>query len=254
MKVTFLGTGTSQGVPIIACECEVCQSSNPKDKRFRSSLLIEKNGKVFLIDCGPDFRMQMLREKVKQLDAILFTHAHRDHIAGLDDIRAFNFKDQKPFNIYAEQKVVDELKLIYAYAFSDKKYPGVPELLVHLITTNDFEIEGIRIQALRGMHYQLPVLGFRIDDFAYLTDINYIAEEEKQKLIGVKYLIVDALRKKKHVSHFSLAEALELIREVCPRHAYLTHMSHQMGLHDEVSKELPANVMLGYDGLILEIS
>ena len=252
MKVTVLGSGTSQGVPVIACNCEVCQSSDEKDYRRRCAILIEKEGTVIVIDTGPDFREQMLRAKVQQLDAVVFTHEHKDHLAGLDDVRAFNFKQNgKAMDIYATASVQKALKREFAYVFSENKYPGVPE--VRLIEVQDlmFSVGAIELQPIDVMHYNLPVKAYRIDDFAYVTDANFIAEEEKKKLQHLDVLIVTALRKQKHISHFNLAEAIELIEELKPRKAYLTHISHLMGKHKEVEKELPENVFLAYDGLEL---
>lgn len=253
MTVTFLGTGTSQGVPLIACTCTVCQSTNDKDKRLRTSALISHNGVNILIDAGPDFRQQMLAAKVKTLDAILFTHEHRDHIAGLDDVRAFNFLMQSPMNVWAEDRVQDALKCHFSYAFEEEKYPGAPDIILHSIDGQPFEIHGIKIIPIRAFHYKLPVYGFRIGDFTYLTDANFISEQEKEKMVGSKYIALGALRNKKHVSHFSLPEALSLISELYPRKAFITHISHQLGLYDIVQNTLPENVMLAYDGLIVDL-
>jgi phosphoribosyl 1,2-cyclic phosphate phosphodiesterase len=253
LKVTFLGTGTSQGIPIIACKCAVCMSDDMHDKRLRSSVLIETGQKTLVIDAGPDFRYQMLRAKVERLDAILLTHEHRDHIAGLDDVRAFNYVQQQPMDLYAEDRVLRALRIEFAYAFDEKKYPGSPEVNTHCIKNEIFQIDGIEIIPIRVMHAKLPILGFRIGDFTYLTDVNYIAEEEKEKIFGTKYLVVNALRKQTHVSHFTLGESLKLIEELSPRRAYLTHVSHQMGLHARVQYELPQNVVLAYDGLSFEM-
>lgn len=253
MKVKILGTGTSQGVPVIACNCPVCQSTDPNDKRLRTAALIETEGVTIVIDAGPDFRQQMLREKVKNIDAILITHEHRDHIAGLDDVRAFNFMNQKPVDIYAEERVQEAIKSDFAYSFGDKKYPGSPQINLYHLTSEPFEIKGVKIIPIRGFHYKLPVFGFRIGDFSYLTDLNYIGEEEKKKLHGTKYLVIDALRKRKHISHYSLSEALEIIKELSPKRAYLTHISHQMGLHHDINEELPHGISLAYDGLRFEI-
>jgi phosphoribosyl 1,2-cyclic phosphate phosphodiesterase len=253
LKVTFLGTGTSQGVPIIACKCEVCKSVDQRDKRLRSSILFDIEGKAILVDCGPDFREQMLIHKVDRLDAILFTHEHRDHVAGLDDVRAFNYILQRPMDIYAEERVIKMLQVEFAYAFEEEKYPGVPDLIVHQITNEEFEVEGIKIIPIRAMHASLPVLGFRFGDFTYITDANFISKEEKKKMKGTKYLVVNALRKMVHPSHFNLSDALALIAEIKPDKAYLTHVSHQMGLYEDIQKELPSNVMFAYDGLKLEV-
>ena len=253
MKIKFLGTGTSQGVPIIGCNCNVCQSTNPKDKRLRTSVLIEKDNKAFVIDTGPDFRQQMLREEIKNIDAVVYTHEHRDHIAGLDDIRPINFLNQKPLAVYAENRVLEALKQMLPYAFKTDKYPGVPDINLNEIDNHPFEIQGIRIIPIRAYHHKLPVLGFRIGDFTYITDANYIPEEEKEKIIGTKYLVINALRQKKHLSHFSLSEAQEIVKEFSPRHAFFIHISHQMGLHEEVNDKLPESMKLAYDGLCLDI-
>jgi phosphoribosyl 1,2-cyclic phosphate phosphodiesterase len=249
LKVIFLGTGTSQGVPLIGCNCEVCSSSDPNDSRLRSSVFLEVNNKNILIDIGPDFRQQILREKISQLDAVLITHPHRDHIAGLDDIRSLNWFNQKPLDIYCEANVEKEIRQIFAYAFAEKKYPGVPEININQISTDVFKIDDVVVAPIRAMHYKMPILGFRINDFTYITDINYIAQEEIEKIVGTKFFVINALRKEKHLSHYSLEEALKLIQQVSPKRAYITHICHQMGLHQEVQKELPANVMLSYDGL-----
>jgi phosphoribosyl 1,2-cyclic phosphate phosphodiesterase len=230
----------------------VCQSLNAKDKRLRSSVLIEIEGTTLLIDTGPDFRQQMLRENIENLDAVLFTHEHRDHIAGLDDIRAYNFIQQQPMDVYAEERVFRALNYEFPYIFAEKKYPGVPQVKVNLISNVPFHINGIEIRPIRVMHYHLPVLGFRIGEFAYITDANFISEDEMEKLIGVKYLVINALRKEKHISHFTLEQALHVIGQLSPKRTYLTHLSHQMGLHEDVQKELPLNVLVAWDGLVLE--
>jgi phosphoribosyl 1,2-cyclic phosphate phosphodiesterase len=252
LKVTFLGTGTSQGVPVIGCKCQVCVSGDEKDKRLRASVLIELEGTTLVIDTGPDFRQQMLRTRVDKLDAVLFTHEHRDHIAGLDDIRAYNFTQQKPMDVYAEDRVFRALNYEFPYIFAEKKYPGVPQLNVNIISTFEFQINGISILPIRAMHYRLPVLGYRIGQFAYITDANYISEDEMEKLIGVKFLVINALRKEKHISHYTLEQALQVIRQLSPKRAYITHISHQMGLHTEVQTELPPNVILSFDELVID--
>lgn len=252
MKVIFLGTGTSQGVPVVACGCKVCQSTDPKDKRLRSSILIQKGEINIVIDSGPDFRYQMLREKVTHLEAILFTHEHKDHTGGLDDIRSFNYLSQRPMDVYAEKRVQDALRREYAYIFAENKYPGVPEVVMHTIADKPFDVAGIRVIPIRLLHHHLPILGFRIGNFAYLTDIKYISEDEKKKLIGCQYLVVSGLRKENHISHFSIDEAIELINEIKPASGYITHISHQLGFHREVEKELPEGIYLAYDRLVLE--
>jgi len=251
LKVTFLGTGTSQGVPVIACLCPTCKSTDSRDKRLRTSAMVEVNGITIVIDSGPDFRDQMLRANVQKLDAILFTHEHRDHIAGLDDIRAFNYVQQKPMDVYAEERVQRAIKQEFDYIFAEHKYPGVPQVNLHKIDNEPFTIHGVTIVPIRAMHMRLPLLGFRIADFTYITDANYIKEEEKQKIKGSEYLVINGLRKQKHISHFALSEALELVNEMKPKRAFITHISHQMGFHKEVEAELPANVVLAYDGLVL---
>jgi len=249
VKITFLGTGTSQGVPVIACECETCLSDDERDKRLRTSILIEKDETVLVIDAGPDFRQQMLRENVRRLNAIILTHEHKDHISGMDDVRAFNYKSQDAIDIYAEDRVQKAVRKEYSYVFAEYQYPGIPKMRLNNITDYPFTVRNITLTPLRVFHYRLPVYGFRIGNFAYITDANYVPEETKEKLFGVKYFVINALRKEKHLSHFSLREAVDLIREISPKKAFITHMSHQMGLHNEVSATLPPGIMLGYDGL-----
>ncbi len=249
MKITFLGTGTSQGVPVIACECETCSSDDSRDKRLRTSILIEKDGTTLVIDAGPDFRQQMLREDVKRLDAIILTHEHKDHIAGMDDVRAFNYKAQDAIDIFAEERVQKAVRKEYSYVFAEYQYPGVPKMRLNTITDEEFSVRNISITPLRVFHYRLPVYGFRIGNLAYITDANYIPEETKEKIIGVKYLVINALRKEKHISHFSLREAIDFIRQISPRKAFITHISHQMGCHKDLELELPPGIILAEDGL-----
>lgn len=253
MRLTFLGTGTSQGVPVIACPCPVCQSDQEKDKRLRASVYVEVNGVNILIDAGPDFRQQMLRASVKHLDGILLTHEHKDHIGGLDDVRAFNFVNRRPMDIYAEERVQDALKQEYAYVFAENRYPGVPEMNLFNVDGYPFEINGVKIIPIRCFHYKMPIYGYRIGDLTYITDANFISEEEKEKIVGSKYIVINALRKQKHISHFTLGEALKLIEEFSPRKAFITHVSHQMGFHVDIQAELPRNVSIAYDGLVVEI-
>lgn len=254
LELIFLGTGTSQGIPLIACECPVCTSTDEKDKRLRSSVLVQTSTTRIVVDTGPDFRQQMLREQVKKLDAIVFTHEHKDHIAGLDDIRAYNFILQRKMPLYATKRVISALQREFHYVFHDEKYPGIPEVELHEIHTAPFCIGDLSIQPIELRHYQLPVLGFLFNQkIAYLTDANYIAPSEKEKLKGVEILVINALRREKHISHFTLQEALDIIAEVKPQRAYLTHLSHQLGKHEEVSKELPPNVFLAYDGLRIHL-
>jgi phosphoribosyl 1,2-cyclic phosphate phosphodiesterase len=251
VKITFLGTGTSQGVPVIACDCMTCLSVDLHDKRLRTSLLLETEETTLLFDAGPDFRQQMLRDHVRKLDSIILTHEHKDHISGLDDVRAFNYKSQDAIDIYAEERVQKAIKREYSYVFSEFQYPGIPKMRLNAIPEHGFTIKEIKIIPVRVFHYHLPVYGFRIGNFAYITDANYIPEESKEKLFGVKYLVINALRKEKHISHFSLREAIDFIKEISPKKAFITHISHQMGYHAEVSKELPSGIMLAYDGMSL---
>lgn len=253
MKITVLGSGTSQGIPVIACDCEVCTSEDVKDNRLRCSILIEHEGENYVVDAGPDFRQQLLREKVQTLRAVLFTHEHKDHIAGLDDVRAFNFKENRDMEIYCTEQVEEALRREYQYVFAETRYPGIPELNINLIDGEPFVLpNGLPVVPVEVMHYKMPVLGFRFGDFAYITDAKTVKDSEIEKLKGVRILIVNALRKEPHLSHFNLDEALEFIAKVEPETAYLTHISHLLGKHTEVEKELPGNVRLAYDGLQFE--
>ncbi|MCC6721493.1 MAG: MBL fold metallo-hydrolase [Bacteroidia bacterium] len=253
MKVTFLGTGTSQGVPIIGCPCMVCTSISENDQRLRSSVYIETDGKYFVIDTGPDFRQQMLREKIKKLDAVIFTHSHKDHICGFDDIRAFNYINKKPVDVYLEENVLNAIKRDFFYIFEEFKYPGVPEANFHLIKNEDFYIEGVKIVPIRVHHFKMPVLGFRVGNFTYITDANNISDEEIEKIKGTEVLVLNALRLEKHISHFSLDEAVEMSNRIKPAKTFITHISHQMGTHSNTNARLPSNIQLAYDGLTIEI-
>ena len=279
-KLTFLGTGTSQGVPMIGCGCDVCRSMDPRDKRLRASVLVEYEGLRILVDAGPDFRQQMLRAGVSHLDAILLTHNHKDHTGGLDDIRAFNYLEKKATEIYCEKYVEDALRMEYSYAFAEKKYPGAPEWHVHNIDENPFMIhaggpyevlvwehgkgyirsvagsddpvKSVEIIPIRGMHYKLPVLGFRFGNIAYCTDMNYIPEEEFEKLQGLDHFIINCVKYGKHVSHYSIEEAVEIAKKVGAKHSWLTHLSHQLPTYNELAGTLPSDIQPAYDGLVLE--
>ncbi len=253
MKVTFLGTGTSQGVPILCCECEVCRSTNPKDKRLRSSILVQSGQANIVIDSGPDFRQQLLRKQLKTLDAVVFTHEHKDHIAGLDEVKAFNFFNKVRMPVYATARVQEALKREFAYIFADEKYPGIPEVDLYTVRNEPFTIKEITFTPIEVMHYKLPVKAYRIKDFTYITDANFISREEKEKIKGSRIIVINALRREEHISHYTLDEAVNLLKELKPEKAYLTHISHQMGLHDTVSKELPGFIEIAYDGLEIEI-
>ena len=248
MKITILGSGTSQGVPVIGCECEVCQSTNPKDHRLRVSILVQANGKNIVIDSGPDFRQQMLRAGIQKLDAVILTHEHNDHVIGIDDVRPFNFRQKKDIPVYAVERVQKELKERFQYVFAENKYPGAPSLMLHTITKDKpFEIEGIPIIPIEVMHGKLPVLGFRFGDFTYITDAFQIEPEELKKVEGTKVLVINALHYYEHYSHFNVPQALEVIEQLRPQQAFLTHVSHHMGLADEVNKVLPDHVKLAFD-------
>ncbi len=251
LQVSFLGTGTSGGVPMIACDCIVCSSEDPRDKRLRSSILVRSATTTLVVDTGPDFRYQMLRKKVRHLDAVLFTHPHKDHLAGLDDIRAYNHFGQKPMQVFADSLTEEALRRDFYYAFSETRYPGIPELQLQTITESAFWVGDIPVQPIQVWHHRMPVLGFRFGHFTYITDANRIEEEEMQKIRGSRVLVLNALRKEEHLSHFTLSQAVSLIGQLEVPKGYLTHLSHQMGLHASVSDELPAGVELSYDGLEL---
>ena len=253
MKVTFLGTGTSQGVPVIGCDCEVCKSVDFQDKRFRSSIHVEIDGLSLVVDTGPDFRMQMLNNRITRLDAVLFTHAHKDHTAGMDDIRSFNFRQGTDMPVYAEDVVLEQLKREFAYVFAENKYPGVPRVDTIPITTTPFQIKGTTITPIRVMHHRLPVLGFRFGGFTYITDANFIDEDQKELIKGSEVVVLNALQKSPHISHFTFDEAVSLGEELGARKTYLTHISHKLGTHREVKHELPEGVELAYDELTVTL-
>ena len=279
-KLTFLGTGTSQGVPMIGCGCDVCRSADPRDKRLRASALVEYDGMKILIDAGPDFRQQMLREDIRHLDAILLTHNHKDHTGGLDDIRAFNYLEKRASQIYCEKYVEDSLRMEYGYAFAEKKYPGAPEWQVHNIDEHPFRIscggpyeilswtpgkgyvhtmagldDPVRtteIIPIRGMHYKLPVLGYRFGNIAYCTDMNNIPETEFGKLQDLDHFVINCVKYGKHISHFSIEEAVAVAQKVGAKHSWLTHLSHQLPRHNILEKELPEGILPAYDGLMID--
>ncbi len=253
MKITFLGTGTSMGVPVIGCKCAVCLSKNEKDKRLRTSALIESNGETFLIDTTPDFREQMLKYDVNKLSAILFTHAHRDHVAGLDDVRAYNFILKQDVYAYGSNITLQGIEKMFPYIFEENKYPGVPEVNFIEIENKPFEVAKHTFTPIQVMHYKLPVQGFRLGDLTYITDANYISDAEKEKIRGSKVLVLNALRKEKHISHFTLQEAIDLVNELEIETAFFTHISHQLGKHADITAELPPNIHLAYDGLVVDI-
>ncbi len=279
-RLTFLGSGTSQGVPMIGCGCEVCRSRDFRDKRLRASVLVEYEGMTILVDAGPDFRQQMLRAGVHHLDAILLTHNHKDHTGGLDDIRAFNYLEKRASEIYCEKYVEDSLRMEYSYAFQEKKYPGAPEWHVHNIENKPFTIKSggpfevlmwesgkgytyqtagedepvktAGIVPIRGMHYKLPVLGYRFGNIAYCTDMNFIPEEEFSKLEGLDHFIINCVKNGRHISHYSLEEAVEIAQRVGAKNSWLTHLSHQLPCYNELAEQLPEGILPAYDGLVLE--
>jgi phosphoribosyl 1,2-cyclic phosphate phosphodiesterase len=253
LNVTFLGTGTSQGVPVIGCTCDVCQSLDFRDKRLRSSVHLEVDGQSFVIDTGPDFRQQMLRENIKRLDAVIFTHAHRDHTAGLDDVRAYNFLQHMHMPVYGTAETLRQLRQDFAYIFEAENYPGLPRLDLRTISEEPFTINSVNVIPIPVTHLQLPVLGFRIGNFAYITDANAIPDASYEKLSGVNTLVLNALQHDHHISHFNLQEAIHVVKKINPVKAYFTHISHKLGLHKIVQESLPENISLAYDGLTLQL-
>ncbi len=250
MKLIFLGTGTSQGVPVITCKCPVCSSSDAKDKRLRTAVALQDKDFFVVIDTGPDFRMQMLRAEAERLDGVVFTHPHKDHTAGFDDIRPFFFKQQKPMEVFLNDLTLKQLKKEFSYIFDGTKYPGIPEVNIHLIEEfKEFEIKEITFLPILGFHYKLPVLGFRIGNLAYLTDMNCIPPRSMELLQDLDVLVINALRRREHISHFTLEGALQIVEELKPKKAFFTHFSHEIGLHSELEKELPEGVFPAYDGL-----
>ncbi len=252
VQLEFLGTGTSQGVPVLGCKCSVCLSDDPKDNRLRSSVIVSINDIKIVIDTGPDFRYQMIRSGNVDADAVLFTHEHMDHIAGLDDIRAINFLQRKNMPLFGSKGVEESLKRVFHYAFSTNPYPGAPIVQFNLIDEKPFEVHGIPVIPIRVKHGGMPVLGFRFGDLTYITDAKYIDEEERDKIRGSKVIVLNALRKKEHHSHLNLEQALEMMEDLNPERGYFTHISHLLGKHESVEAELPENIQLAFDGLIIE--
>lgn len=250
MKLTFLGTGTSQGVPMIGCSCEVCHSMDYRDKRLRTAVLVETEETAIVIDAGPDFRQQMLRKRQRRLDAVLITHEHKDHVAGLDDVRAFNFLQEKSMPVYGMPRVLSQLKVEYAYAFAEHKYPGVPKIELFEINSGDvLQLGNIRVEAIPVMHAKLPILGFRLGDLAYITDANFLSADALKQMEGCRVLVLNALQKQPHISHYTLDEAVELAKATGIPKVFFIHMSHRMGRHAVIAKELPEGIKLAWDGL-----
>lgn len=254
MKITLLGTGTSQGIPVIGCSCNTCISENPKDKRLRCSVLLESHFSTVLIDIGPDVRQQLLASKVNRLDAIVLTHEHMDHLAGLDEIRPFNYQQKKPVKVYATQRVQERLKEQYSYIFNSPNYPGIPSIeLISIDSDTAFSAAGIQFLPIEAMHGNLPVLGFRIGDFTYVTDANFISPPEMKKMEASKIIVLNALRREKHHSHFSIGESISLVEELKPEQAFFTHISHHLEPHEEINESLPENINIAYDGLVFNL-
>ena len=253
MTVTILGSGTSQGVPVIACACEVCTSLDYRDKRLRSSVFIEVAGKSFVIDTGPDFRQQMLREKINQLDAVILTHSHKDHIAGLDDVRAFNYLQKKDMPVYGNKATIGQVKSEFYYAFEKEKFPGTPQLIVHEIGETTFSVEQIDFTPLPVVHMNMAVFGFRVGDFCYVTDANHIPDSTLDKMKNCSLLILNALQREPHPSHFTFQEAIAMAQKINAKQTYFTHISHKLGKHKEVEKELTGSIQLAYDGMTIRL-
>lgn len=253
MKITFLGTGTSTGVPIIGCKCRVCQSADERDKRLRSSILWEVGNISIVVDAGPDFRTQLLRAKCSKIDAILITHKHYDHVGGLDDVRGLNYTMGCPIDIYAEKQHADTIRNNLGYVFETNKYPGVPQINLNDITENPFDVRGITVEPIRVMHAKMSIFGYRIGDCAYVTDASYIPEESMKKLEGCDTLVINALREEPHMSHLSISQAIDIIDRLKPRQAYLTHIGHEFGLYEEMKNRLPNGVYMAYDGLTVDV-
>jgi len=254
LKITFLGTGTSQGIPVIGCGCAVCQSTDTRNNRLRVSVLIETDDKTIVMDSGPDFRYQMLRAGVKDLDAIIYTHEHKDHVAGLDDIRPYNYLLHKVIDIYATVRVQDALRREFSYIFEDTKYFGLPQIKLHTVDDQPFLIGETSIIPIEVMHHKLPVLGYRFGDFTYITDAKTISDESLEKIKGSKILVINALQKENHISHFTFDEAIDFANKAGAETTYFTHMSHNLGLHADIEKELPSHIKLAYDGLSFSIA
>lgn len=252
MKITFLGTGTSQGIPVIGCSCDVCNSPDPYDKRLRCSVMLEEMGTTVVIDSGPDFRQQMLRAGVKDLTGLVFTHEHKDHVAGMDDIRAFNYIHHKKVDVFASHRVQQALHREYPYIFDNSSYPGIPQINLHTVSNIPFQVGTLQLIPIEVMHFKLPVFGYRCGEFTYITDANFISADEMEKIRGSKIIVLNALRREPHVSHFTLSEAINILEELKPEQGFLVHMSHQLGRHFKVEKELPSFIHCAYDGLVLE--